>query len=105
MWLKIDHTHFDGVEDAKKMFSLHVQRGFQPLVKLRRGDEIDLNRLTKKPRYIDTLTNRDHVVFVAHKNYKSFGNFEGTNDKGSALVTFEGKRKQEAFTADLVISM
>lgn len=105
VWLTIDHKHYDGVEDVKKLFNVHVQRGFQPIVKLERNADPNLKIMQKNMRYIDLMSTVSHDVFVTDRNVKNFGIFTGSNAKGVALVLLEGRRNPEAFDAKLVISM
>ena len=102
VWLTLENRHFDGVEDVKKSFSVYIERGVNTLHK-NRPDKLDKARTTV--RYIDTLSTVDHIVFVAHPHYKTFGQFVGTNGHEIALVFLLNKPRAQSFKAHEVISM
>ena len=103
VWLTLENRSFDGVEDVKKLYSIYIERGVNPLYKKNRTDKMD-NAWTTV-RYIDTLSTVDHIVFVVHPHYKTFGQFVGTNGHEIALVLLANKPKAQSFKAHEVISM
>lgn len=90
MWLRLDNTHFDGWEDVKRKFSLHIEQ------ETNTGPPL---------RYMDRLAKTGHDVFVTHRSYKTFGNFTGSNARGKALVTLDNYPGENTFEPSEVISM
>lgn len=90
MWLRLDNSHYDGWEDVKKKFCLHIEQ------ETNTGPPL---------RYMDRLAKTGHVVFVTNKTYKTFGIFTGSNARGKALVTFDNQPGEKSFEPSEVISM
>lgn len=88
-WLKADGASFDAVDEAKKLLGTFVKRGFNPIWKMVLEDKLLPGGVISKPRYIDTLSTSNHVVFVCDYRYKRFGLLIGANGNGNALVVWE----------------
>ena len=99
----MENRSFEGLEDVKKLYSIYIERGVNPLLKRNRTDKVD--NIGTNVSYIDTLTTVDHIVFVVHPHYKTFGYFVGTNGHEVALVLLVDKTKAQSFEARQVISM
>lgn len=90
MWLLLDNTHYNQWEEVKKKFASYY--GCQTV-------NVD------SERYIDRMPRTGHDVFVTHKQYKCFGDFMGTNEKGRAIVTVSGIQGPISLEAKEVISL
>lgn len=106
VWLTLDHQHVSEIDEIKRRFKTYVDHGFASIRRVANTDEVKPVVRTPAPRYIDTLSTRDHIVFVGGDlRYKKFGDFVGTNAKGDALVRFDGSQQNVSFPASHCISM
>ena len=88
VWLKLDHTHYDGWEGVRQIWERRLRRRAQ----------------AGNATYMDTIPDKDHAVFVTKAMYKKFGHFVGANGKQEALVRFVEGGVQK-FAAKEVISL
>ena len=105
MWLRLDNSKADDVEEAKKKYKMYVRRGLNPLFKTNEEGVVDVKAATTPAAYIDSMPTRGHIVYAAAKNYKRFGHFVGSTGNGDALVIFANMPQMQKLKASEVISM
>lgn len=102
MWLKLDNSVFDGVEDAKRLLSTRIKKSVNGHIKIDRRDAVNVEASTKDAYYIDKIR-PGQVVFVTDKMYKRFGTLVGSNGQGTALIRFPNIRGVVAIDPHLAI--
>lgn len=92
-WLRLDRVAVPNIEDVRKRFRLFVAQARREW------------KNTEGVSYMDDLSTDNHVVFISHSLYKTFGHFIGSNGKGDALLRVQHSTSVISVPPNLVISM